>query len=364
MANSRSVVMRQCLLSPRASGCRRKGEDCASRNGCKSRADGIVRMEEGGHLTSASNPSGVRATWLGWCFPEESPDRRLILFPLALFLVLSSGLLHAIWNLFVKRSLNKIVFLWSFQWVAVVVFLPWALAAIGHHHVPVRGWALFAVTAALHGAYVLLLAKTYSIGDLSQVYPLMRGVGPFLVPILGVVLLGEHLSRIGWLGVGAVVIGIGMLGGWRRPEPRSRRTQLAPKATWLALAVGLSITAYTMLDKITLHYIPAASLNDGSNLGNMVALSWWAIRSRAIKSEWTANWKAIVAGGIVSPGGYLLFLKALYMAPVARLAPMREIGTVFATILGIVVLKETQGRRRMVAAGLITAGVILLATYG
>lgn len=286
------------------------------------------------------------------------------MFSLAIFLVIMSGLLHAVWNLLAKRSVNPVVFLWSFQWVAVVVYLPWALAAIGGHPVPMRGWMLLALTAAVHGTYVLLLANTYSLGDLSQVYPLMRGVSPILVPVLGVALLGERLSPPGWLGVGAVIAGIGMLGDWRRPLSPPGGTRLAPKATWLALGVGLSIAAYTTLDKVTLHDVPAVALNDGSNLGNLIALSWWAIRSRAIKIEWATHWKTIIMGGIISPGGYLLFLTALHMAPVARLAPIREIGTVFATILGIVVLKETQGRRRIVASGLIALGVMVLAIMG
>ena len=285
------------------------------------------------------------------------------MFSLAIFLVIMSGLLHAVWNLLAKRSFTHVVFLWSFQWVAVVVYLPWALVAIGRHPITMRGWMLCALTAAVHGTYVLLLANAYSLGDLSQVYPLMRGVSPILVPVLGVALLGERLSAPGWLGVSAVIAGIGMLGEWRRPLASSNPKPMS-QATWLALGVGLSIAAYTTLDKVTLHYVPAVALNDGSNLGNLITLSWWAIRSRVIKIEWAAHWKTIIIGGIISPGGYLLFLTALRMAPAARLAPIREIGTVFATVLGIVVLKEAQGRRRMAASGIIAIGVILLATWG
>lgn len=106
----------------------------------------------------------------------------------------------------------------------------------------------------------------------------------------------------------------------------------------------MSITIYTTFDKITLQYIPAVTLNDASNLGNLIALSWMAVRSGAISAEWKTNWKTIILGGIISPGGYLLFLLALHVLPLAQLAPMREIGTVFGTILGIVVLKEAQGK--------------------
>jgi len=296
------------------------------------------------------------------CIPEKSPERRLILFTVAIFLVVMSGLLHAVWNLFAKQSLNKVVFLWSIQWVAVFVYLPSALEAVWRHPVQMQGWLLLVITAFIHGMYVILLSQTYNAGDLSQVYPLMRGVSPLLVPVIGVFILGERLSVLGWLGVVGVVVGIWIIGNWR--TERSSASQLAPKATWLALEVGLSVTAYTTFDKLTLHYFPAVTLNDASNLGNLIALSWLAMRSGAIKAEWKANWRTIVLGGIISPGGYLLFLLALHILPLAQIAPMREIGTVFGTILGIVVLKETQGRRRITAAGLITAGVILLGVFG
>ena len=283
---------------------------------------------------------------------------------MAVMLVMSSGLLNAVWNLFAKQSRHKVVFLWSFQWIAFAAFMPWALFALQHHPVVLAGWLLLLVAASVHGAYVILLSLTYSAGDLSSVYPLMRGTSPLLVPILGILLLGEHLSSLGWLGVGAVVTGIMVLGGWLSPARLSMTRSRVPKSTWLALTVGLLIVAYTTLDKVTLHYVPAVALNDGSNLTNLIALSWWALRSGAIKTEWSTNWKTIVATGILSPGGYLLFLLALRLAPVTQLAPMREMGIVFATLLGLVMLKEREGRKRMIAAGLITAGAILLGLWG
>ena len=42
----------------------------------------------------------------------------------------------------------------------------------------------------------LLLAAAYSIGDLSQVYPIMRGTSPLLVPLLGITLLNESYLHL------------------------------------------------------------------------------------------------------------------------------------------------------------------------
>ena len=285
------------------------------------------------------------------------------MFATAVFLVILSGLLHAVWNLYAKQSLNKAVFLWSCQWVAVAVYLPWAVSAVAERRIPAAGWGFLAAAASLHGMYTVLLSRTYTAGDLSQVYPLMRGVSPLLTPIIGVWMLGERLTPPGWGGVGCIVAGVWILGNWRlggrngvRPPARS--------AAWLALTVGLSITLYTALDKIALDYIPAVTLNDAGNLGNLAALSWTAVRSGAIAAEWLANWKAILLGGVIAPGGYLLFLLALHVLPLAQLAPMREVGTVFGAILGVAVLKEAQGKRRIAAAGLIALGAVLLGVFG
>lgn len=62
--------------------------------------------------------------------------------------------------------------------------------------------------------------------------------------------------------------------------------------------------------------------------------------------------------------GLYVILLAKMMAPVSQLAPMREIGTVFGTILAIFLLQEEQGPKRIAASVLITAGVILLGIWG
>ena len=204
---------------------------------------------------------------------------------------------------------------------------------------------------------MLLLAKAYTLGDLSQVYPIMRGTSPLIVPIIGVLLLSEHLKIIGWVGIISIVVGIFIVGDFKLSRHRSSSN----KAMTLAIMVGLMITSYTVVDKITLQYIPAFTLNEATNIGNFLALTYVAIRSKAIKHEWTINWKTILLGGLLAPGGYILFLKALEFMPVSQLAPMREIGTVFATLMGIFILQERQGRNRIIASILITIGIIMLA---
>lgn len=280
---------------------------------------------------------------------------------LAGILVVSSGFIHAVWNLYTKRSLDKNVFLWCCQLIAVVVFLPWALMELDEVRYSLAALALTLASMLLHGLYVVLLAAAYTAGDLSQVYPIMRGTSPLLVPLAGVLLLDERLTAQGWAGVLLIVLGIVLVSGVKL---RGGSAKTPYKALLLALSVGLCIAGYIVVDKVALQYVPAVVLNEASNIGNALALTWAAVRPGAVRRELSLNWKVIVLGGVLAPAGYLLFLFALGLAPVAQLAPMREIGTVFGTIMGIFVLREAQGGRRLLCSLLITAGVIMLGVWG
>lgn len=278
---------------------------------------------------------------------------------LAILLVLGSGFLHSIWNLFTKRSLDKNAFLWFCQLAAFLIFLPWTIMewdAI--QFTSTAGWIVLA-SMILHGLYMVLLAATYSIGDLSQVYPIMRGTSPLLVPLLGVTLLNEYLSIYGWIGILTIVAGIALLSNIKI---RSKTSSL--KAPLMALCVGICIAGYIIVDKIALDYVPAVVLNEAAHLGGLLALSWVAFRSQGMRKELRINWKVVILGGLIAPGGYLLFLYAVTLAPVSQLAPIREIGTVFGTMMGIFILREQQGIRRMLTSILITVGVIILGVWG
>ena len=52
------------------------------------------------------------------------------------------------------------------------------------------------VTIDLNVSYVNLLALSYGEGDLSLVYPVARGMGPMMVPVLAVVSLEETMEPL------------------------------------------------------------------------------------------------------------------------------------------------------------------------
>jgi drug/metabolite transporter (DMT)-like permease len=283
------------------------------------------------------------------------------LFLLSIILVIGSGVLNAVCGLFTKKSKNKGVFLGSMMLVPSIVLSPHLIIELIHADLPIKAYVLIVCSMSLQAINGILLIRTYTFGDLSQVYPIMRGTGVMLIPIIGVLFLDESLTWWGWLGVIGIVIGIFLLSGW---NPLSTQDHLSLHPIYLAVLVGLCITSYTVVDKMTLQYLSPLSLLQVGNLGFLLAFIPHLIKQKQLQVEWKLNWKFILLGSLFSPGSYLLFLMAITMAPVSHLAPIREIGTVFAALLGIILLKEKQGWKRIVTSFLIVLGIVTIGIAG
>lgn len=282
----------------------------------------------------------------------------------ATLLVIASGLAHAVWSLFTKRSHNKSVFLWSILMVTTIVLLPYLIRELWLHPLSLSSYGLLLLSACLQAIYALLLARTYNMGDLSQIYPIMRGTSTLFIPIIGVLFLRESLSIYGWMGLLCMVIGFVSLSGlFTTTKSRAASTQ-SVKPFLMALSVGLCTTCYVFVDKLNLDHISAISLLEVTNIGFVAGLTPTVIASKQLRMEWKLNSRIILLGAILNPGSYLLFLFAIKYAPVAHISPVREIGTVFATILGIVVLKEKQGTLRIWCSVLILIGILTISFWG
>jgi uncharacterized membrane protein len=282
----------------------------------------------------------------------------------SILLVIASGLTHAIWSLFTKSSHNKSVFLWSIIMVTTVILLPFLIRELWLHPLSLSSYGLLLLSAAFQSIYALLLARTYNMGDLSQIYPIMRGTSTLFIPIVGVLFLRETLSIYGWLGLLFMVTGFLALSGIFTGKRSGTASRSNIKPFLMALCVGLCTTCYVFVDKLNLQHISAISLLEVTNIGFVAALTPIVIASKQLRLEWKLNTRIILLGAILNPGSYLLFLFAMKYAPVAHISPIREIGTVFATILGIVVLKEKQGKKRITCSILITIGILLIGFFG
>nr|WP_154895845.1 EamA family transporter [Paenibacillus xylanexedens] len=283
---------------------------------------------------------------------------------LPIFLVLASGMAHAVWSMFTKRSLNKSVFLWSIMMIPTVILLPVLIVELVHEPLTMPAYALLVLSMALQALYSWLLSQTYELGDLSQIYPIMRGTSTLLVPLIGVFFLGETLSSFGWIGIACMLGGFLVLSGVGGKDAKQGSRKQGLKPVLMALCVGLCTTSYVFVDKLNLQHISPLSLLEVTNIGFVAGLTPALLASRQLRQEWKVNRSTIMLGALLNPGSYLLFLFALEQAPMARLGPLREVGTVFAAFLGILLLKEQQGKKRILCSIVIFGGILLIGMWG
>jgi len=111
-----------------------------------------------------------------------------------------------------------------------------------------------AASAVVHLGYFNCLIAGYRASDLTVVYPVARGSGPFLSALAAVLLLGEHLGLYGALGLAGVVGGIllvtmgpRLIG--RGVADREATAQIRRRhGVYWGMATGTLIAGYTVLD--------------------------------------------------------------------------------------------------------------------
>ncbi len=270
-------------------------------------------------------------------------------------LVLLAALFHAGWNALVKIEPDRFLAIGLIN--STTGLMGAALVWLAPEMRPEAWWYL-GPSIVLQQVYSLILVQTYRIGDLSQVYPLARGTAPLTVVALSLWLLGDALSLTKLAGVAAVSLGVLSL-AWHRSLLRHGRWQ--PVA--LALANGVLIGIYTFLDGRGVR-VGGSPLAYGGWLFVGYGLPWLVLLPLTQGGKllhWQRHWTWLVAaGGSLCCGAYLLVVWALSLQTAAAVSALRESGVIFAALLGTLLLKERFGLRRIGAAALVAAGVLLI----
>jgi drug/metabolite transporter (DMT)-like permease len=272
--------------------------------------------------------------------------------------VLFAALLHASWNAIVKSGSNTFFDTLLVASGAALV----AAATLPFLPLPaIESWPYLAASVILELAYYSLVAAAYRTGDLSYVYPIMRGSAPLLTALVAGIFVAERLTQGGWAGVVLISAGILLLAG-----SQWRLGRLHVPSTLFALANAMVICSYTVIDGLGARL----SGNSFSYVGWLTALTgvtlaaflYWQHRE-AVTRRLRERWRICLVGGLCTWASYAIALWAMTRAPVALVAALRETSVIFGTVLAAVVLKEKFGSARYVAAGLVCAGAVSLKVF-
>jgi drug/metabolite transporter (DMT)-like permease len=283
---------------------------------------------------------------------------------LALGLVLASAFLHAGWNYLLKKSDRKIVFIWWFLLMSVIIYLPVFLYYYPRAIIPQAGWFCIVATGIIHGVYFWCMGGAYQRGDLSLVYPLARGAGPLFIPILAVILLQEEISPLGVTGILLIIGGIYCihLRSFSRSAFLEPFLSLRGGASLWALFTGLAIAFYSLIDKVGVVLVyPPVYIYLMLLITWLMITPWILIRERHyLIPEWRHRKGSIIVVGFLCGFTYLMILFALQISKVSYVAAVREVSIVLSSYYGVVLLGEKHGSQKLLGTLLITAGVIAI----
>ena len=273
-------------------------------------------------------------------------------------IVLFAAALHASWNALVRASSDKfqdtvLIVCGAGVWTALLLpLLPVPAAA---------SWPYLAASVLIHVAYFALVALSYRSGELSFVYPLMRGSAPALTAVAGMLLISESPSPGGWAGVLLISCGVLVLAG---DSLRSGTFRAAPAL--FALANAGVIVVYTIVD------------GQGARLsGHALSYTGWmflltaplllaiaaAGQGRKMLQRIQLGWRRGMLGGACTLASYGLALWAMTRAPIALVAALRETSVVFAAIIAAGFLKEPITRIRYVSIVTVCAGAVAIKVF-
>jgi len=274
---------------------------------------------------------------------------------LAIGLIIISAISHALVGVLMKRSHDKLILRLVLGATSAVIAFPFIFIL---PPLPPVVWPILTLGLFLHIVYHVIQAAAFTRGDMSLVYPLMRGFAPALTAAFALFFLGETLAPHELAGLSlAVAALIGF--GWPGRAPQKGFAA----AVAFALISGVLTSLYTVVDATGIRLSEA----------KFSFIAWFFFLEGLIGGTLFAIWKREGlrerirldrnAGILAGMFGVITYSTALYafsLDAIAPLAALRESSVIFGAIFGALWLKEPFGARRIALAVLLVAGLGLM----
>lgn len=220
-------------------------------------------------------------------------------------------------------------------------------------------WAALAATIPAHLFYQFCLVRAMTHGDLSLVFPIMRGLAPMLTAIVAALLLGQRLTPAGWAAMAAATGAI-LLFAWP-PAGATLRRHPDARALFWAAGTTIGVALYNTTDARGVNIAP----DPLTYIVWLFLLDWIGVttaalvfRRGAVRASLRLQWRSGIFAGALSIASFGASLYAMSLIEAAKVSALRETSVVFAAAIGALWLREGFGVRR-IAAALILAGALV-----
>ena len=272
-------------------------------------------------------------------------------------IVLCAALMHALWNALVKGAGDRTVMLGL---IALGHVIPGVALAL---HLPPpapESWKWIVASTVIHWGYYWLLNIAYRTGDLSVAYPIARGAAPLVIALTAWAALGQGLTPLAWAGIVGISAGIFLLARPGPGQPVHRAGLIA------AFGTALTVAAYSVADGIGVRASGQPLSYIAWLFAAEVIVAGFVLTTRGARLRAMGGRVIVIgiAGGVISGAAYALALYAKTLAPLGLVSALRETSVIFAALIGVLWFGEGPRRKRLIAAAVVTAGVVLIALTG
>tara|TARA_B100000809_G_scaffold227311_1_gene239573 strand:+ start:556 stop:1464 length:909 start_codon:yes stop_codon:yes gene_type:complete len=296
----------------------------------------------------------------------------------AIILILISAVLHATWNLMMKRRSPTLAFYLLATIVGGLCLFPLYIPILPKlAQVPQSVWWALLATGFFQLIYTVGLSGAYRAGDISVAYPILRSLPPVVVAMAAIPLArADRISLLCWLGVAGIMLGSVLLPmRWFR-DFRLRNYVNACCALALLSAVGGA--GYALVDdyavrallenqqlslsalRAGLFYIPLQVTSV------IVFLAIWVLLRREERKQFVQLLKVekrafALVGICIYPGYALVLIAYAFAADPSYVVGFRQVSIPLGVVGGVVFLGEQGSVPKFVGVSLILAGVLLVA---
>ncbi|PIE07973.1 MAG: multidrug transporter [Rhodobacterales bacterium] len=236
--------------------------------------------------------------------------------------------------------------------------VPWPDAALA---------PFFLLVWVIHTGYKLAQGYTYTLGSYTVVYPVVRGTGPLFTVLGAGLLFGERFTGMQWLGVGLLLAGIYGLALHNLRHWQFGREKLRP-ALAMAVVTGGFVALYTTTDAWGIRATPDPFtflawffMIDGITMPVLFLLFW---RGRVAPGQYKGLARRGLFGAVIAFFSFGAVMLATRLDQVGQAAVLRETSTVFAALIGWLLLGERSGARQIALMGLIALGAVVVEAGG
>jgi len=270
-----------------------------------------------------------------------------------LTVILIAAVLHASWNAFIKNKGNGFAKMTILATIIGIIVAPFTFV-VGIP--PLETCMYLGVSIIAHTMYMHSLTRAYQNEDFSVAYPFARGLAPLLTVIILLFFFNRSISTNELIGIGIIILGILILFN-------AQKLKINFKILISLLYFPVSIVFYTLVD--------AMGVKTADSTQQFIVwlfilipipmlLYSLANQKELVVSTFIENKYSLILASIGSLTSYSLVLWAYTQAPIYYVASIRESSIVFASLIGLMFFKEKGLVRRLIAAFVLFAGVIML----